>query len=180
MKLLEVGLRKKSKLITGSYETLLNDVSALLVTARKGVARSVNSILVATYLHVGRSIVIYEQAGEKRADYGKALLSKLSSDLTSRYGRGFSKANLEYMRRFYTLWPIPQTLSGEFTNSTPNQLSSLYNQICQTPSAKSHLPFPLPWSHCVRLLSVEKKEARNFYEQEACLFSSLTSQSAYI
>jgi len=28
-------------------------------------------------------------------------------------------------------------------------------------------PFPLPWSHYVRLLSVEKEAARRFYEQEA-------------
>lgn len=111
-------MTKKSKdILPSSYPRLLEDVSHLLVAARKGVARSVNSIMVATYWQVGRQIVVHEQAGRKRADYGKALIERLSEDLTARFGRGFSRANLEYMRRFYNLWQIPQTVSGESTGS---------------------------------------------------------------
>ena len=55
------------------------------------------------------------------------------------------------MRRFYRLWPIPQTLSGE---SKPLQ-------------SKAQELFSLPWSHYVRLLAIDKQDARAFYEQEA-------------
>jgi predicted nuclease of restriction endonuclease-like (RecB) superfamily len=76
--------------------------------------------------------------------------------------------------------PIVQTLSEQFKAL----------QICQTPSGKSAAPihgtpsriasvdlalyletlthaFPLSWSHYVRLLTVEKPEARRFYEAES-------------
>lgn len=95
---------------------------------------------------IGRRIVEFEQGGQGRAEYGVALLKRLSSDLTAEFGRGFSERNLEQMRLFYTGWPISQT-----------------------PSAKSSIYTPrfLPWSHYVRLLSVENPEARAFYEAEA-------------
>jgi hypothetical protein len=40
------------------------------------------------------------QQGNKRASYGNALLSKLSKRLTDEFGSGFSKRNLERMRKF--------------------------------------------------------------------------------
>ena len=164
-------MTKKSKdLLPSSYPSLLEDVSHLLVAARKGVARSVNSIMVATYWQVGRQIVVHEQAGRKRADYGKALIERLSEDLTARFGRGFSRANLEYMRRFYNLWQIPQTVSGESAGSAetpePANVTGLLPPSSLSLSTLM-VAFPLPWSHYVKLLSVEKDEARRFYEQEA-------------
>lgn len=146
----------------GNYSGLLLSVSELLEQARRTSARTVNAILTATYWEVGRRIVEYEQSGETRAEYGGSLLKKLSVDLTARFGRGFSERNLEQMRLFYTLWPISQTLSAK----------SAATQIPQTPSAEFTLrqltsAFPLPWSHYVRLLSVKRSGAREFYETEA-------------
>jgi len=57
--------------------------------------------------------VEFEQHGEKRAAYGETVLRRLSSDLAARYGAGFSERNVEQMRLFYLLWPIPQTLSAK-------------------------------------------------------------------
>jgi predicted nuclease of restriction endonuclease-like (RecB) superfamily len=150
-------------LMTHEYGKVLNGVVELLEEARRSSARSVNALMTATYWEIGRRIVEFEQRGEARADYGKALLKKLSNDLTARFGRGFSERNLEQMRLFYTLWPISQTLSAK---------SSASLQIPQTPSAEFTLEaiaeaFPLPWSHYVRLLSVAKPDARSFYEKEA-------------
>jgi hypothetical protein len=83
---------------------------------------------------------------------------KLSTALTARYGRGFSRRNLEQMRAFYLAWANPQALSA-LSSRTPKT---------QTPSALSPTPsFPLPWSHYVRLLSVRSAAARAFYEAEA-------------
>jgi len=131
------------------YTTLLGSLTKLLEDARRGSARSVNAVMTATYWEMGRRIVEHEQGGVGRAEYGAALLKRLSSDLTSRFGRGFSERNLEQMRLFYLGWPISQTLSAEFHGTA------------------LRTPFPLPWSHYVRLLSVEDPDARAFYETEA-------------
>jgi predicted nuclease of restriction endonuclease-like (RecB) superfamily len=73
------------------------------------------------------------------------------------------------MREFYLAWSIPQTLSAELSESGLAG-GSLGNP--QTPSAESGglarpSPLPLPWSHYVRLLSVNNQQARSFYETEA-------------
>lgn len=92
-----------------TYDDLLADVVELLEQARRTSVRSVNTVMTATYWEVGRRIVEYEQGGKKRAEYGVALLKRLSADLAGRFGRGFSERNLEQMRLFYLGWPISQT-----------------------------------------------------------------------
>mgnify|MGYP000937460468 CR=1 FL=1 len=79
----------------GDYGGLLADVVALLEAARRTSARSVNTIMTATYWEIGRRIVEVEQAGKRRAKYGTQLIEKLSDDLSGRFGRGFSRRNLE-------------------------------------------------------------------------------------
>ena len=158
---------RRSEIVTDGYKDLLKDVSTMLEAGRRGAARSVNTIMVVTYWHVGRRIVEYEQGGKRRAQYGKELLAKLSVDLSSRFGRGFSKANLESMRRFYSTWSIPQPVAGESVLGSSNQLISRDYRIQQPLAAEIDAPFPLPWSHYVELLPVKNKGARLFYEQEA-------------
>jgi len=164
----EGGVKKKgSEIVADDYKCLLKDVSTLLEAGRKGAARSVNTIMAVTYWHVGKRIVEHEQGGRKRAEYGKAVLKQLSTDLVSRFGRGFSERNLLLMRAFYQEWSIPQTLSAELTRAKSKHRISVSNLISQPVAAESSLSFSLPWSHYVRLLSVKKQEARSFYEQEA-------------
>ncbi len=128
---------------TIGYDTVLSDVIGLLESARKASARTVNSIMTATYWEIGKRIVECEQAGAKRAEYGKELLKRLrltlSDVLKVRFGRGFSERNLEQMRLFYIGWPISQTPSAKSNGSIVENFSLRR--------------FPLPWSHYVRLLS---------------------------
>jgi len=154
------------------YPALVKDLSGLLEAARHSYARAVNTIMTATYWEIGRRIVEFEQRGEKRAEYGVELLETLAADLTRRFGRGFSRQNLQYMRQFYTAFPpdkIRQTVSG---NSALN--------IRQTSSSKSGTvtriftidtlaeTFPLPWSHYILLIGKARShEARAFYHAEA-------------
>ncbi len=163
-KVSEVGMmavsmkRKQSKELTTSskdksaqdYNNILTGMIELLENARRASARAVNSIMTATYWEVGRRIVEVEQGGEVRAEYGEALLKRLAADLTNRFGRGFSRQNLQQMRLFYVN----------------------YENICQTVSGKFDLGdiakrFPLSWSHYVALLGVENEQGREFYETEA-------------
>ncbi|WP_230848729.1 DUF1016 N-terminal domain-containing protein [Bacteroides fragilis] len=48
----------------------------------------------------------FEQEGKERAQYGKQLLVNLSKDLTIKRGKGFSRSNLNYMRKLYVAFPI--------------------------------------------------------------------------
>ena len=55
----------------------------------------------------------YEQGGKEKADYGTNVLSRLARDLTERYGRGFSRSNVVYMRKLYMTYPNSQTLPDQ-------------------------------------------------------------------
>jgi predicted nuclease of restriction endonuclease-like (RecB) superfamily len=159
---------------SGDYGRLVSDISGLLEQARRGAARSVNAILTATYWEIGRRIVEHEQGGKARAEYGEELLQSLSNDLTAKHGRGFSRQGLQKMRAFYLGWEICSTPSGKLEAAAicPTVSGKSEVAITQTPSAKlspSLIPaaFPLSWSHYTRLLSVDKPQARAFYESEA-------------
>lgn len=55
------------------------------------------------------------QQGDERASYGETVLEKLSGKLTKEFGRGFSKRNLERMRRFYIYFPIATTVLSQLS-----------------------------------------------------------------
>jgi predicted nuclease of restriction endonuclease-like (RecB) superfamily len=97
----------------------------------------VNMLLVETYWQIGQYIVEFEQKGNERAEYGSRLLTQLSRDLKTAYGKGFSRSNLQYMRLFYLSYKNCQTLSGK-----------------------------LSWSHYTELLAISDDLARSFYEQQ--------------
>jgi predicted nuclease of restriction endonuclease-like (RecB) superfamily len=152
------------------YNAVLADVVHLIETARSAVARSVNTIMTATYWAIGRSIVEEEQRGATRAGYGEEIVVNLSRDLQARFGRGFGRANLFQMKAFFLAYrEIVQTVSGLSDGKSPVK-------IVQTASGQFHAAadlataaamFKLPWSHYVRLLSVRNLQARGFYETEA-------------
>ena len=162
-----------------SYGDIHSAIVQLLEEARRAAARSVNALMTASYWEIGRRIVEAEQGGQERAEYGEQIIKRLAEDLTTRFGRGFSRQNLQQMRLFYLGWPtgqICQTPSGKSMPMTKAQTMSGESEsphILQTLSAKSFdLPslarhFPLPWSAYVRLLSVKNEQARAFYETEA-------------
>lgn len=145
----------KPKRAQPTYDGVLQCIVELLHAARSTAARTVNSIMTATYWEVGRRIVELEQGGKARAAYGKELIEQLAVDLTSRFGRGFGRANLYQMRAFYLCWSSPQ-------------VGDKSRKKVQTLSGESGAPrFPLPWSHYVTLLAVQNDGARAFYEREA-------------
>jgi hypothetical protein len=107
------ALAERGSAAPAGYDSVLTEVVRLLEDSRRASARAVNAVMTATYWEVGRRIVEGEQSGGKRAGYGKELLKRLSSDLTARFGRGFSQRNLEQMRLFHLGWQIPQTVSAK-------------------------------------------------------------------
>lgn len=147
--------------VAGSYVRFVADISQLLEHARQQAARSVNSILTATYWEIGRRIVEYDQSGQNRAAYGTDLLNRLSADLTKQFGRGFSVDNLETMRLFYRAYPAAQISE---TASRKSRISGTTSRNSQELTEQ----FKLSWSHYVLLIKrVRSCEARAFYEAEA-------------
>ncbi len=149
-----------------AYGEVHTGIVELLESARRAAARSVNALMTASYWEIGRRIVEFEQGGRGRAKYGAALIERLAEDLTHRFGRGFSRQNLQQMRAFYLAWPsdsICQTVSGEFKAlENPQTASGLLPNLATLATR-----FPLPWSAYVRLLAVKSEAARAFYETEA-------------
>ncbi len=92
------------------YQAIFGDVSRIVDAARRSAARSANSVMTAAYWMIGRRIVEFEQSGEKRAEYGTALIERLSTDLRKRFGRGFGSVNLSQMKKFYLLWSVERIL----------------------------------------------------------------------
>ena len=96
---------------------LFSDIRDIIAQARTLTRRSVNSLQVLSNYLIGMRIVEAEQGGRERAAYGSATLKQLSAELTREFGRGYSRSNLENMRKFYLTYasaiaPKSQTVSG--------------------------------------------------------------------
>ena len=158
----------KSTAVLAGYADLHGGIVDLLDAARQAAVRSVNALMTASYWEIGRRIVEAEQQGKRRAGYGEQLMTRLSADLTARFGRGFSPDNLEHMRRFYAAYPPPvisEALSRKLGAAPPDEISeTVSRKFTLTELAQV---FALPWSAYVRLLSVKDENARQFYEAEA-------------
>lgn len=94
-----IVFRKRGTSLSATPRNLLGDVRELIVQARLGVARAVDSSLVALYWHVGRRLR-KDILQEKRAEYGEKILQSLAAKLTAEFGRGYSPRNLANMVRF--------------------------------------------------------------------------------
>ncbi len=75
-------------------DSLLGEICGLIEQARQQTARAVNSGLVLMYWQIGQRIR-EDVLKNERAEYGKEIVSALSAQLTSEYGRGFGRRNLE-------------------------------------------------------------------------------------
>lgn len=122
---------------TNEYDKLIEKVGETLQRGRNKLASALKSIMVETYWEIGRDIVEFEQCGNAKAEYGSDTLNRLSKDLTERYGKGFSRTNVVYIRKLYLVYPNSQTLSDL-----------------------------LSFSHYIELLKIEDPLERSFYEKE--------------
>ncbi len=123
--------------LIGSYQQLIDRIGECLAQGQLRAFEQVNTLLVETYWQIGQYIVEFEQKGNERAEYGSKLLTQLSRDLKTAYGKGFSRRNVLDMRRFYVSYPKWQMVSAK-----------------------------LGWSHYTELLAISDDLARSFYEQQ--------------
>jgi DUF1016 N-terminal domain len=168
--------KPKRKIAAKKPDVLFDRIVSILDEARGNVVRAVNTQMVLAYWLIGREIVLELQGGEKRAEYGKKVVEDLSIRLTERYGRGFSKENLQFFRRFYSAYHDRITISCPLgTKSGITQIPSQVGRELALPaksspagsqSAQGFSP-QLTWSHYRALMRVESIEARDFCEREA-------------
>lgn len=117
------------------------DIRSILAEARRITARAVNTAMVTAYWLIGKRIVLEEQKGQDRANYGENLLKNLSKELTAEFGNGFSYSNLYNMRLFY------QTYTD----------AEKFYTLC----------INLSWSHNRLIMRVSDANAREWYLREA-------------
>lgn len=117
--------------------SLLNDVRAILLEARKTAYAAANTAMVDAYWRIGRRIVEEEQGGSTRAEYGSQLIRHLARALGEEFGRGMSVANLRNFRQFYLTFP---DAGKQYT-----------------------LGSELSWSHWRLVMRVEDPQARDYY-----------------
>ena len=117
-------------------DALFGDVADLIDGARQQAAAAVNSELVMLYWSVGKR-VREEVLGGERAAYGQEVVARLADRLTTQYGRGWSRQNIERMIRL-VVW-LPDC------------------EKCSTVSSK------LSWSHFAELLTISEQCKRDFY-----------------
>ncbi|QTA91357.1 PDDEXK nuclease domain-containing protein [Desulfonema magnum] len=122
------------------YKQLVENIGSAYQSAKTRIVSAVNTEMLHAYWQIGKYIIEFEQGGKIKAEYGKRLLEKLSKDLRLRYGKGFSRSNLNYMRLLYDKYPAYEKLSDR-----------------------------LSWSHYYELLKVEDDLAREFYEKQAII-----------
>ncbi len=115
---------------------IFDNIKELVVNSRNKVYSAVNTEMLGLYWNIGK-LIISKQQNNERTSYGDAVLEKLSKKLTDEFGKGFSKRNLERMRKFYICFPIATTVSSQ-----------------------------LSWSHYVEIIKIEEEHKRNFYLNE--------------
>ena len=127
-----------NKLINNENEIndIFDNIKELVISSRNRVYTTVNTEMLNLYWNIGKAIMEIQQ-GDERASYGETVLEKLSQKLTTEFGKGFSKRNLERMRKFYIYFPIATTVSTQFS-----------------------------WSHYLELLKVDEESKRKFYMKE--------------
>ena len=117
--------------------TLVENIRSIIIDARKNISKTINTELLKTYWKIGQIIIENENANKINSKSARQVILKLSKILTIELGKGFSRANLFNMRKFYLEYRDVQTLSGQ-----------------------------LSWSHYCELLSIEDINKRNFYKNE--------------
>ncbi|MCL2319894.1 MAG: PDDEXK nuclease domain-containing protein [Treponema sp.] len=127
--------------ISTTEKRFFADVIKLLQEGRSKTHTAINLVMVETYWNIGKRIVEQEQRGKERANYGDYLIVNLSRHLTDTFGKGFSEANLQNMRRFFMIFP-------EFPTHCVGNLS---------------------WTNIRIIMRIDNTKERNYYLQEAAV-----------
>lgn len=122
-----------------SNTELFYELSQLIEKSKQQVAVQANSAVTILFWQIGNRIN-QDILQNKRAEYGKQIVSTLATQLENKYGRNFEIKNLRRMMQF----------AEQFTDF----------QIVVTLSRQ------LSWSHCLALLPIKNHESQLFYANQ--------------
>ncbi|MFC1606525.1 YhcG family protein [Candidatus Latescibacterota bacterium] len=117
-------------------KAMYGEIKTLIEQSKQQVATAVNSTMAMLYWQIGRRIN-QEVLKEKRADYGKRIVSTLSRQLVEDYGGSFSEKNIRRMMQFAVVF-------SDYEN-----VVSLIRQ--------------LSWTHILAIIPMEDPLKREFY-----------------
>ena len=131
-------IEKNNQIVaTASQESLIQDLRQIIEQARGHVAATANYALTMMYWNIGERIN-REVLGNHRADYGKQIVSAVSTQLQTEYGKkGFETRSIWRMMQFAQLFPDYKIVSAVSTQIT--------------------------WSHVVEILPLKDELQREFY-----------------
>jgi len=175
-----------------TYSTLITDLASFIEQGREAAVRYVNTALVTTYWVIGRRIVEYEQKGKERAEYGKALLKRLSIDLTKQFGKGWGEPHLRAIRQFYLIYGDIEkryTLCSESEESKESKIrytprsELIPAEVLTTKAQLTFMEsfngiFPLSWYHYRLFMRLDEPSKREFYEAE-CIRGNWSVRQLY-
>lgn len=155
----------KPSSLRDNFLPLLKNIKAVISETQNQVVRSINSAIILAYFQIGRMILEDEQAGTQRAEYAKATILRLSKELTTEFGKGYSADNLERFRKFYIIYQHRISASVMRKSSSRSKSAS----AIQKPGISDGVEFQfyLSWTHYIQLLKVKNEDERRFYEIEA-------------
>lgn len=106
------------KMDSGEQQSLIKDLRQIIEQARGHVAATANYELTMMYWHIGARIN-RDVLGNQRAEYGKQIVSTVSTELQKEYGKkGFESRSIRRMMQFAQLFPDEQIVSQAATQLT--------------------------------------------------------------
>ena len=152
---------------TKHYGGLLKDAEQIIERSQQHAYVAINTLMVERNWLLGKRIAEEELQGEDRAKYGAQLIKQLSTDLTEKYGKGFSYVSLYGFVKFYKCFPeifyAVRKKSDENIFHTVRGKSdeNILDSVC--PKSEGLLS----WTHYRILLQVDDDKARAWYAKEA-------------
>ena len=124
-------------------DKLFLDVKQIIDEGRRQCSDAISAVICMTNWRIGRRIILEEQHGETRAEYGKAIINSLSKKLFVEYGnnKSISPRDLRNYRQFYLTFRDFEIWYARVPN--------------------------LNWTHYRSLLRVQNEDARKWYLAEA-------------
>ena len=130
-------IETNNSIVNTCSQSLIQDLRQIIEQARGRVAATANYELTMMYWHIGER-VNREVLGNERADYGKQIVSAVSTQLQAEYGqKGLEPRSIWRMMQFAQEFPDVQIVSAVSTKIT--------------------------WSHIIEILPLKDDLQREFY-----------------
>lgn len=153
--------------LTVDEDKFVEDVRNIISAAKEHAFKTANLMVVVSNWLVGQRIVLQEQNGKNRAEYGKRVIAIASQELTKSFGKGYGETTLRNYRKFYLQFSNMSIQQPVLAELTGNVGSIQQPMLAESESCQFEFRPQLSWMHYERLMRVEDKKARIWYMNAA-------------